>query len=50
LSVQKEYQKLKEKLSTKDWLDGNDYNNAKNDFIKTEEKRAVDWFIRKANA
>lgn len=49
LSVQKEYQKLKEKLSTKDWLDGNDYNKAKDDFIKTEEKRAINWYRKITN-
>lgn len=49
LSVQKEYQELKEKLSTKDWSDGNDYNRAKNDFIKAEEKKAIDWYIKTTN-
>lgn len=46
LSIQKEYQKLKEELSMKNWLDGNDYNKAKNDFIKIEEKKAIDWYIK----
>lgn len=49
LSVQKEYQELKEKLSAKDWSDGNDYNKAKNNFIKIEEKRAIDWYIETTN-
>lgn len=44
LDVRKEYQKLKEELSIKDWLDGNDYNKAKDSFIKTEEKKAIDWY------
>lgn len=48
-SVQEAYQKLKEKLRTKEWADGNAYNKAKNEFIKTEERRAVDWYINTAN-
>lgn len=49
LDVRKEYQKLKEELSTKDWLDGNDYNKAKDSFIKTEEKKAIDWYNKATN-
>jgi len=49
LSVQKEYQKLKENLSTKEWTDGNDYNKAKDSFIKTEEKKAINWYNKTTN-
>lgn len=49
VTIQKEYQKLKKELSTKDWLDGNDYNKAKNDFIKIEEKKAIDWYLKTTN-
>ena len=49
VTIQKEYQKLKRELSTKDWLDGNDYNKAKNDFIKIEEKKAIDWYLKTKN-
>lgn len=43
--VKKEYQQLKEKLSTMEWLDGNDYNDGKDPFIKREEKNAVQWYL-----
>jgi len=46
-NVKIEYQELKEKLSTKNWSDGNEYNNAKNDFIKREELNAIKWFKEK---
>lgn len=49
ISVQKQYQELKENLSTKNWSDGNDYNRAKNDFIKTEEKKAINWYVKRMN-
>ena len=38
------YQLLKKSLSVFDWHDGNEYNSAKNDFIKREEHKAVDWY------
>lgn len=43
--IKKEYQQLKERLSTMEWLDGNDYNDGKDPFIKREEKNAVQWYI-----
>lgn len=43
--VKEEYQQLKEKLSTMEWLDGNDYNDGKDPFIKREEKNAVQWYL-----
>ena len=37
--VKNEYQKIKMQLSTKEWKDGNEYNAAKNDFIKMVEEK-----------
>jgi GrpB-like predicted nucleotidyltransferase (UPF0157 family) len=44
--VKNEYQKLKLELSNLDWRDGNEYNAAKNDFIKHTEVKAIEWFER----
>lgn len=41
--VKQEYQKLKENLSLRDWVDGNDYNEGKDSFLKTEEQKAIVW-------
>ena len=35
---------LKKQLSLKDWKDGNEYNDAKDSFIKTEEAKAILWY------
>ncbi|AZA80796.1 GrpB family protein [Chryseobacterium lactis] len=43
--VRREYQQLKEELSTKEWFDGNDYNQGKDSFIKREERKAVQWYL-----
>lgn len=43
--IKKEYQQLKEKLSTMEWLDGNDYNEGKDPFIKREEQNAIQWYL-----
>lgn len=45
--VKAEYQKLKEELGKKEWEDGNEYNEAKNDFIQSEEQKAVRWYKEK---
>jgi GrpB-like predicted nucleotidyltransferase (UPF0157 family) len=42
--VKNEYQKLKELLSTKEWTDGNEYNEAKDKFLKIEEQNAIKWY------
>lgn len=42
--VKNQYQTLKEILSEKEWADGNDYNAAKDKFLKLEEERAVSWY------
>ncbi|OBS11139.1 hypothetical protein ATE49_16800 [Elizabethkingia miricola] len=39
-----EYQKLKEELGKQEWKDGNEYNDAKNDFIQDEEQKAILWY------
>ncbi|MFP3833985.1 GrpB family protein [Chryseobacterium sp. SIMBA_028] len=44
--VKDEYQFLKEELSKKEWLDGNDYNDGKDPFIKREEQNAIQWYLR----
>jgi GrpB-like predicted nucleotidyltransferase (UPF0157 family) len=44
--VREEYQRLKELLSTREWKDGNEYNDGKNDFIKREEQKAIEWYER----
>ncbi|REC43403.1 GrpB family protein [Chryseobacterium pennipullorum] len=43
--VRREYQQLKEELSTREWFDGNDYNQGKDPFIKREERNAVQWYL-----
>ncbi|MDA3616246.1 GrpB family protein [Polluticaenibacter yanchengensis] len=42
--VVKEYQALKEHLVKQEWQDGNDYNDAKDAFVKREEQNAVNWY------
>ena len=45
--ARKKYQLLKEELGRKNWFDGNQYNLAKNDFIRSEELKALKWFEEK---
>src|SRR5690606_17563066 len=45
-TVKEEYQALKEKLTKQVWRDGNEYNEAKNAFIKVVEERALKWHQR----
>lgn len=42
--VRQQYQALKENLVLHEWADGNAYNQAKDDFLKTEEQKAIDWY------
>jgi len=42
--VKDEYENLKIKLSKKKWVDGNEYNYSKNDFIKNIENDAISWY------
>lgn len=45
--IKNQYQKLKEQLSDKEWRDGNEYNEAKDKFLKTEENKAIRWYQSK---
>lgn len=45
--IKNEYQQLKEQLCTREWRDGNEYNEAKDKFIKTEESNAIIWYRNK---
>lgn len=47
LDIKYQYQYLKEELSKQEWLDGNEYSEAKDKFIKTEEKKAINWYKTK---
>jgi len=42
--IRQEYFQLKKELSKQEWADPNEYNNAKNDWIKKIEKIAVEWY------
>ena len=46
-TVKNQYQKTKEQLSNKEWRDGNEYNEAKDTFLKEEERKAVNWYNTK---
>ncbi len=42
--IRHQYQQLKEELSKQEWTDGNEYNKAKDQFIKYHEEKAVHWY------
>lgn len=42
--VREAYQLLKEQLSTREWRDGNEYNEGKDGFIKEKEREAIEWY------
>ena len=42
--VCEKYAYLKNNLSEKNWVDGNEYNSAKNNFIKQVESEAYPWY------
>ena len=42
--IKKEYEILKIRLSQEDWIDGNEYNLGKNNFIKKIESEAIMWY------
>ena len=48
--IKEEYQNLKLELSTKKWKDGSEYNAAKNDFIKLNEEKALNWWVNKVDS
>ena len=47
--IRQQYQQLKEMLGQKNWKDGNQYNLAKDEFIKYHEKQALAWFEKPGN-
>lgn len=42
--IKNQYQSLKEELIKQEWRDVPEYNGGKDKFIKTEEKKAIDWY------
>lgn len=42
--VKQEYQNLKQRLIQQEWRDGNEYNEAKDSFLKKQEAIALDWY------
>lgn len=44
--LRERYQTLKKTLGTRDWTDGNAYNEAKDAFLKTEEQNALAWYTQ----
>ena len=42
--VRSRYQKIKERLVLREWKDGNDYNDAKDQFLKEYERKAIEWY------
>lgn len=45
--IREKYEQLKTQLSLQNWVNSNEYNNSKNEFIKIEEKNAIEWFCKK---
>ena len=45
-SIKQEYESLKKQLSTKNWEHGMAYNEGKDAFIKREERKALEWYIK----
>jgi len=43
------YQQLKEALGNREWEDSMEYNEAKDPFIKKEERNAVNWYLQLHN-
>ena len=44
--VRDNYQRIKEDLVLREWKDGNDYNGAKDEFLKEYERKAIEWYKR----
>ncbi len=42
--VRDQYQAIKGKLVLQQWKDGNEYNHAKDEFLKEHEAKAVEWY------
>jgi GrpB-like predicted nucleotidyltransferase (UPF0157 family) len=45
-TVKLQYENLKKELSHRDWKNGMEYNDGKDAFIKTEEKKAIAWYLK----
>jgi GrpB-like predicted nucleotidyltransferase (UPF0157 family) len=46
--IRNEYGELKEQLSKREYSDMNEYNDAKNSYVKQLEKNALEWFYQQA--
>lgn len=46
-TIKNAYQELKVSLSLENWKDGNEYNAAKNNFIKNTEIEALNWYLNR---
>jgi len=44
--VRDNYQRIKEEMVLREWKDGNDYNGAKDEFLKEYERKAIEWYKR----
>ncbi|WP_104382406.1 GrpB family protein [Sphingobacterium sp. HMA12] len=42
--VKESYQELKQNLIQLEWVDGNDYNKGKDEFLKMQERNALIWY------
>jgi GrpB-like predicted nucleotidyltransferase (UPF0157 family) len=45
--IRNKYEAIKKQLSSKNWLNGMEYNEGKDSFIKTEESKALTWYMKK---
>ena len=45
--IKRKYGEIKKQLSLKNWKNGMEYNDGKNDFIKFEESKAIKWYKKK---
>jgi GrpB-like predicted nucleotidyltransferase (UPF0157 family) len=48
-SIRDEYGELKRQISKREFSDMNEYNDAKNAYVKQIEKLAIEWFYQQAN-
>lgn len=50
IEISKKYSSLKYKLSKKEWIDVNEYNDAKSNFIKEIETKALLWYEKQTHS
>ena len=50
VDIKNEYQAIKINLSNLNWRDGNEYNAAKDNFIKRTEQDAIEWHEKRTAA